>query len=72
MPCRHRSAAIRRAGKLGRAGLCIVKAAKPGQDPRFDLPAVGLETIEAAASAAAGGFRHSPDLAREPYTAQGS
>lgn len=45
--------AIRRAGKLGRPGLCIVKVAKPDQDPRFDLPAVGLETIECAAGAGA-------------------
>jgi DUF1009 family protein len=47
-------AAIRRAGKLGRPGLCIVKTAKPDQDPRFDLPAIGLETMEAAAEAGAG------------------
>lgn len=46
--------AILRAGKLGGPGLCIVKVAKPDQDPRFDLPAVGLETIEAAVEAAAG------------------
>lgn len=46
--------AIRRAGKLGRPGLCIVKVAKPDQDPRFDLPAVGLETLEACAEASAG------------------
>lgn len=41
--------AIRRAGKLGRSGLCIVKVARPEQDPRFDLPAIGPETLEVAA-----------------------
>ena len=41
--------AIRRAGKLGRSGLCIVKVARPEQDPRFDLPAIGLGTLEVAA-----------------------
>jgi DUF1009 family protein len=46
--------AIRRAGKLGGPGLCIVKVAKPDQDLRFDLPAVGLDTLAAAADARAG------------------
>ncbi len=41
--------AIRRAGKLGRRGLCIVKVARPEQDPRFDLPAIGPGTLEVAA-----------------------
>jgi DUF1009 family protein len=45
--------AIRRAGRLARAGLCIVKVARPEQDVRFDLPAVGPGTIEAAADAGA-------------------
>jgi len=40
---------IRRAGKLGRSGLCIVKVAAPQQDPRFDLPTVGPHTMEVAA-----------------------
>ena len=40
---------IRRAGKLGRSGLCIVKVARPEQDPRFDLPVIGPETLEVAA-----------------------
>jgi DUF1009 family protein len=47
-------ATIERAGKLGAAGLCIVKVAKPDQDPRFDLPAIGLETVRSAARAQAG------------------
>lgn len=41
--------AIRRAGKLGRSRLCIVKVARPEQDPRFDLPAIGPGTLEVAA-----------------------
>jgi DUF1009 family protein len=45
--------AIRRAGRLGRAGVCIVKVARPEQDMRFDLPAVGPETLEAAAEVGA-------------------
>jgi len=39
--------AIRRAGELCRAGgFVVVKVAKPQQDPRFDLPTVGVQTIE--------------------------
>lgn len=39
--------AIRRAGELcGRAPFVVVKVAKPGQDMRFDVPTVGLTTIE--------------------------
>ena len=45
---------IRRAGKLGRSGLCIVKVARPEQDPRFDLPAIGPGTLEVAALAGVG------------------
>ncbi|MEB2283985.1 MAG: hypothetical protein B6D46_01730 [Polyangiaceae bacterium UTPRO1] len=39
-------AAIRRGGELGRGGVVVVKVSKPGQDLRFDVPAVGLTTIE--------------------------
>src|SRR5512133_2001284 len=40
-------ACIRRGGDLARSGgFVVVKAVKPGQDRRFDLPAVGPETIE--------------------------
>ena len=46
--------AIRRAGKLGRSGLCIVKLAKPEQDPRFDLPTIGPRTMEVAAQSGVG------------------
>lgn len=38
-------AAIRRAGELGKKGFVVVKASKPQQDLRFDVPAVGVETI---------------------------
>lgn len=37
--------AVRRGCALGRGGACVVKVAKPSQDPRFDVPAVGLETL---------------------------
>ncbi len=47
-------AAIRRGGALGRAGACVVKLAKPTQDPRFDLPAVGPQTVAAMAEVKAG------------------
>ena len=37
---------IRRAGKLGkRKGLVVIKVSKPQQDMRFDVPAIGPETI---------------------------
>jgi hypothetical protein len=37
-------AAIRRAGAIA-AGAVVVKVARPGQDPRFDLPTVGPGTL---------------------------
>jgi hypothetical protein len=49
-------AAIRRAGELAGPGCCVVKVAKPSQDPRFDLPTVGLETVKALADARAAVF----------------
>ena len=39
-------AVIRRAGELVRGRLTIVKIAKPDQDMRFDVPVVGLPTVE--------------------------
>lgn len=39
------NATIRRGGELGGAGTIIVKVSKPQQDLRFDVPAVGPETI---------------------------
>jgi len=41
---------IRRAGTLA-AGVVVVKAGRPHQDPRYDLPVVGPETVEALAEA---------------------
>lgn len=38
-------AAIARGGALARSGCVVVKVSKPGQDLRFDVPAVGVETI---------------------------
>ncbi len=46
-------AAIARAGLLAGAGVVIVKVAKPKQDMRFDVPVVGLPTIEAMARSGA-------------------
>lgn len=37
---------IRRGGKLGREKAVVVKVKKPSQDFRFDLPAIGLTTID--------------------------
>lgn len=44
---------IGRAGHLAGAGVAIVKVAKPGQDMRFDVPVVGLATIQAMRRAGA-------------------
>jgi DUF1009 family protein/predicted dehydrogenase len=38
--------AIRRGGQLGKSEVVVVKVSKPHQDLRFDVPAVGLQTIE--------------------------
>lgn len=37
---------IRRGGRLAGKGAVVVKVCKPGQDLRFDLPSVGVGTIE--------------------------
>jgi DUF1009 family protein len=37
---------IRRAGRLAGPGTVVVKVAKPRQDMRFDVPVVGVGTIE--------------------------
>ena len=44
---------ISRAGHLAGAGVTIVKVAKPNQDLRFDVPVVGLATIQAMRAAGA-------------------
>jgi len=46
-------AAIRRGAELGGPGVCVVKVAKPAQDARFDVPVVGLGTIEGMRAAGA-------------------
>ncbi|HEX9787567.1 MAG TPA: LpxI family protein, partial [Candidatus Binatia bacterium] len=38
-------AAIQRAGTLAQSGCVVVKVSKPQQDLRFDVPAVGVDTI---------------------------
>jgi len=43
--------AIRRGGKLGGGKATMVKVSKPNQDLRFDVPVVGLKTIETAVEA---------------------
>jgi DUF1009 family protein len=37
---------IRRAGTMAKGSFVIVKVAKPKQDQRFDVPVIGLNTIE--------------------------
>ena len=44
---------IARAGHLAGPGVRVVKVAKPNQDMRFDVPVVGLATIQAMHAAAA-------------------
>jgi DUF1009 family protein len=39
-------ACIRRGAELGGPGVVVVKRSKPGQDERFDLPAIGPGTLE--------------------------
>ncbi|HSP18741.1 MAG TPA: UDP-2,3-diacylglucosamine diphosphatase LpxI [Myxococcaceae bacterium] len=39
-------ACIRRGAELGGPGVVVVKRSKPGQDERFDLPAVGPATLD--------------------------
>ena len=42
---------IKRGGALGRKDATMVKVAKPNQDMRFDVPVIGVATIEVAAQA---------------------
>ncbi|MBN1919003.1 MAG: UDP-2,3-diacylglucosamine diphosphatase LpxI [Verrucomicrobia bacterium] len=44
---------IARGGRLGGAGVVVVKMAKPDQDLRFDVPVIGPKTIEAMVEAKA-------------------
>jgi DUF1009 family protein len=43
--------AIKRGGALGRKDAIMVKVAKPNQDMRFDVPVIGVATIEVATEA---------------------
>ena len=45
---------LARGGLLGGRGVSVLKVAKPGQDPRFDLPALGPRTLDALVEAGAG------------------
>jgi DUF1009 family protein len=38
---------IRRGGRLGKEGALVIKTCKPHQDLRFDIPAIGPDTISA-------------------------
>src|SRR6186997_2330760 len=44
---------IKRAGELARGKLTVVKVAKPDQDMRFDVPVVGVPTIQTMVDAGA-------------------
>ncbi|MFN2578031.1 MAG: LpxI family protein [Pyrinomonadaceae bacterium] len=46
-------AVIRRAGELVRGRLSVVKIAKPDQDMRFDVPVMGVPTVESMIAAGA-------------------
>ncbi len=44
---------IRRAGELGKGGITIVKVSRKGHDMRFDVPVVGMRTLDAMKDARA-------------------
>lgn len=46
---------IRRAVELARAPVVVIKVAKQGHDPRFDMPAVGLNTLNSMVGPKPGG-----------------
>ena len=46
-------AVIARAGQLAGPGVSVIKVAKPNQDMRFDVPVVGLPTVDALRGAGA-------------------
>ncbi len=48
--------AILRAGELGGKGIVVVKVSRSSQDPRIDLPAIGLETIQSLVQAGGQGL----------------
>jgi DUF1009 family protein len=46
-------AVIRRAGELGHKNLTVIKVSKPKQDMRFDVPVIGVPTVENMVAAGA-------------------
>ena len=44
---------IKRAGRFSKGGIVVVKMIKPKQDPRFDIPTVGMRTIDSLIEAKA-------------------
>ena len=44
---------IARAGRLAGPGVCVIKVAKPNQDMRFDVPVIGVATVDALSAAGA-------------------
>ncbi|MGI8467058.1 MAG: LpxI family protein [Pyrinomonadaceae bacterium] len=54
-------AVIKRAGELAKGKLTVVKVAKPNQDMRFDVPVVGVPTIQTMIAAGAGCLCVTPD-----------
>ena len=44
---------IKRGGQLGRGKVTVAKVAKPKQDNRFDVPAIGLDTLKSMCEAKA-------------------
>jgi DUF1009 family protein len=51
-----RVAKLRAKGRISTAGGVLVKAPKPQQDRRFDLPSIGPATVDGAARAGLGGI----------------
>jgi DUF1009 family protein len=45
---------IRRAGEIAQGNFVVVKVSKPKQDLRFDVPVIGLNTIETFQEAGGG------------------
>jgi DUF1009 family protein len=46
-------ATISRGGRLGKGETVVIKVCKPDQDERFDVPAIGVQTIETMHAAGA-------------------
>ncbi|MDH5509696.1 MAG: UDP-2,3-diacylglucosamine diphosphatase LpxI [Nitrospinota bacterium] len=54
--------AIARGGKIARGGAVVCKVSKPSQDPRFDVPTVGRDTVEAMIKAGADALAIEADM----------